>query len=337
LELAHEDPTYDDVASKFFEHFVSIADAMNSIGGTGLWDEQEGFYHDQLHVHENGCNKDVPLRIRSLVGVVPFFAVGNLSTSDLAKHPEFSKRTKWFMENRKDLSKQISLLETSDLGTSLYLLAIPNRSRTERVIKYLFDEKEFLSPFGIRSVSRIHKDHPYEFWAGNEKYTVEYLPGESNSWLFGGNSNWRGPIWFPMNFLLIEALERFQNFYGPEFPVEFPTDSGKFVTFEEAAHQLMVRLVNIFLPDEKGRRPVHGDNDLYANDPHWKDLVLFYEYFHGDSGKGLGASHQTGWTGIVACCLHTIGKRREAMHNHVSKSPLPHHTHQFSPEHQHHK
>jgi hypothetical protein len=307
LELAREDPSYEDVASKFFEHFIAIADAMNSLGGTGLWDEEDGFYYDKLHVdHEM-----IPLRIRSIVGIIPLFACEVLEQEVIDRLPGFAKRMNWFLENRKDVTGQISCLEPRQhLEHTHRLLAIPSRRRLERVLLYLLEENELLSPFGIRSLSRFHEDHPYVFRVEGAEHRVPYTPGESTTGLFGGNSNWRGPIWFPLNYLLIEALERYDHFYGESFQVECPTGSGHWMTLGEVAEEIATRLVRIFLPDETGRRPCHGMDARYREDPYWRDLVLFYEYFHGDTGRGVGASHQTGWTALAVPLLEDIAKKR---------------------------
>ncbi|MCW8133153.1 MAG: glucosidase [Planctomycetota bacterium] len=313
LELASEDPAYEDVASKFFEHFVAIADAMNSLGGTGLWNEDDGFYYDQLHA--GGQRHD--LRVRSMVGLIPLFAVEILEEHVLEKLPGFRKRMQWFLENRKDLARQIAYMTSSTMPDHAhYLLAIPSRERLERVLKVLLDEKEFLSPYGVRSVSAIHRERPFVFRAGDQEYRVDYVPGESNTGLFGGNSNWRGPIWMPVNYLLVEALERYGHFYGDTLRVECPTGSGRYMNLEQAARTISERIGKIFLPDARGRRPVHGDDARYAGDPHWRDLVLFYEYFHGDSGAGVGASHQTGWTALVAKLLDDLRKPEAHDHGH---------------------
>jgi hypothetical protein len=303
LELASEDPVYEDVASKFFEHFVAITDAMNTLGGSGLWDEQDGFYYDQLHV--DGTSH--PLRIRSMVGLIPLFACENLEQEVLDKLPAFTKRMTWFLENRKDLARHIVYMESREEGGHAHrFLAIPSRDRLERVLRYLLDEKEFLSPYGVRALSRFHHDAPYEIQAYGDRYMVDYVPGEGNTGLFGGNSNWRGPVWFPVNYLLVEALERYHHFYGDEFTVECPVGSGRMATLGQVAHELNRRLANVFLPDGQGNRPCHGGDPRYATDPHWRDLVLFYEYFHGDTGRGVGASHQTGWTALAARCMEDM-------------------------------
>jgi hypothetical protein len=310
LELASEDPTYEDVASKFFEHFVAIADAMNALGGTGLWDEQDGFYYDQLHVD----GQSLPLRVRSMVGLIPLFAVEALEDDVMERLPGFRKRMQWFVENRGDLARHISYMEPEHghIAHAHHLLAIPSRARLERVLKYLFDQDEFLSDYGIRSVSRHHLHHPYVLNVDGREFKVEYAPGESNSGMFGGNSNWRGPIWFPVNYLIIEALERYHFFYGDSMRVECPTGSGRFMTLNDAAHELRQRLSRLFLKDERGRRPCHGDEPRFANDPHWRNLVLFHEYFHGDNGRGIGANHQTGWTALAAVCLEKDARQGAA-------------------------
>jgi hypothetical protein len=309
LELASEDPSYEDVASKFFEHFVAITDAMNSLGGTGLWDDADGFYYDQLHV--NGDH--VPLRVRSMVGLIPLYACEIIEQDVIKKLPGFAKRMRWFLENRPELAKYTSYMAAepgADADHLHRLLAIPSRERLTSVLRYLLDESEFLSPNGVRSVSRVHATNPYIFRHGSEEFRVQYDPAESSSGLFGGNSNWRGPVWFPVNYLLVEALERYNHFYGDTLRVECPVGSGKMLTLGEVASELSARLSGIFLPDADGRRACHGDETRYATDPHWRDLVLFHEYFHGDNGRGVGASHQTGWTALVVRCLETVAKSR---------------------------
>ncbi len=307
LELATEDPTYEDVASKFFEHYVAIATAMNNLDGTGLWDEQDGFYYDQLKLcTESGSEGEtIPLRIRSLVGLMPLFAVEVIEREQVEHLVGFSQRMHWFLNHRPDLAEHV-FWRQGDGGQGHLLLSIPSRERLERRLSYLLDENEFLSPHGIRSVSRVHKEHPYSYWVGTQEHRVEYTPGESDTAQFGGNSNWRGPIWFPLNYLLIEALERYHYYWGDDFKVEFPTDSGQMLNLGEVAQELSSRLASIFLPDEQGRCPWHGEERCYAEDPHWRELTLFHEYFHGDTGRGIGASHQTGWTALVArFLLHT--------------------------------
>jgi hypothetical protein len=303
LELARENPAYEDVASKFFEHFVAIADAMNSLGGTGLWDEQDGFYYDRLYVD----GAVILSRIRSMVGLIPLFAVELLEDDVIERLPGFRKRLQWFLENRQDLAQHISYMEVEgEAGHGHRLLAIPSRVRLERVLHYLLDENEFLSPYGIRSLSRYHKDHPQVCMTGGEQNRVAYVPGDSDSAMFGGNSNWRGPVWFPVNYLLIEALERYHHFYGDALRVECPTGSGQLMNLDEVACELATRLTRLFLPDSQGCRPCHGCEPHFAEifrRKYWQDLIFFHEYFHGDNGRGLGACHQTGWTALVTRLL----------------------------------
>jgi hypothetical protein len=306
LELASFDPSYDGIASKFFEHFMAITDAINSLGAGGLWDETDGFYYDQLHV-DGGST---PLKIRSLVGLIPLMAAEIFPISHVNSLPDFRKRMQWFMEHRQDLAKHISFMECDSQGQDKMLLAIPSRQRLERVLRYVLDEEEFLSPYGIRSLSKYHEKNPFKINVGGQEHCVQYVPGESDSSLFGGNSNWRGPIWFPLNFLLLEALEKYHYFYGESFTVEFPTGSGVRKNLKEVAEAIGMRLIKLFIADKDGNRPINGGDKRYSHDPHFKDLILFYEYFHGDTGRGVGASHQTGWTGLVAKFLEELGKRR---------------------------
>jgi hypothetical protein len=309
LEMSRSDPGAEDIASKFFEHFIHIADAMNTLGGSGLWDEHDGFYYDQMYVD----GQRVPLRVRSMVGLIPLIAVEVLTDETIDELPGFRKRLQWFLTYRRDLAKQISYMESRDGAASQgrHLLAIPSRERLIRVLRYVLDEREFLSPFGIRSLSKYHGDHPYAFRCRGQEFRVDYVPGESNTNMFGGNSNWRGPIWFPVNYLLIEALERYHYFYGDTLRVECPTGSGRWMNLNEVAQELSRRLVRLFLPDGEQRRPYQGRGSQPLAGPDDRDRLLFYEYFHGETGAGLGASHQTGWTSLVAHCLeHTIrGKK----------------------------
>ena len=308
LELASVDPAYEDVASKFFEHFIAIADAINNLGGSGLWCDDDGFYYDQLHV--GGEHR--ALRVRSLVGILPLIAAEVLDESKFERLHGFRKRMSWFLTNRPDLARHIACMEPrmGEDQCPQRLLAIPTRERLQRVLRYVLDETEFLSPHGIRSVSRVHKERPYEIDVHGMIHRVDYVPAEGNTGLFGGNSNWRGPIWFPINYLVLEALERYHHFYGDDLKVECPVGSGRLLTLQEVAHELEERLARIFLADASGQRPCHGGDARYAGDPHWKDLVLFHEYFHGDNGRGVGASHQTGWTSLVLRCIEGVAGRR---------------------------
>jgi hypothetical protein len=313
LELAKHDAAYEDLASKFFEHFVAITDAMNNLGGTGLWDEQDGFYYDQLHVD----GKEMPLRTRSMVGVIPLFAAEILEDDVIERLPGFKKRMGWFLENRKDLGRHIAYMQPSGKGDHGHrLLAIPSKERLTRVLRYVLDESEFLSPHGIRGVSRYHREHPFVLRLAHDEHRVDYVPAEGNSGLFGGNSNWRGPVWFPLNFLLVEALERYHHFYGDALKVECPRGSGTMLNLADVAHELQRRLASLFLADANGRRPCHGDDPRFATSPNWKDLVLFHEYFDGDTGRGVGASHQTGWTALAVKCVEEFGRIRTGEHAH---------------------
>jgi hypothetical protein len=310
VELALGDPAYEDVASKFFEHFVAIIDAMNALGGRGLWDEEDGFYYDQMML--NG--KPIPLRVRSMVGLIPLIAVEVFDHDIGEALPALKKRVDWFLANRHDLAYGITYLER-DPDTHRGLLAIPSRERLLRVLRYLLDESEFLSPYGIRSVSRVHLEKPYVLQIAGEDFRVEYEPGETSHRIFGGNSNWRGPVWFPVNYLLIEALRRYHHFYGDKLQVECPTGSGRMMNLRQVGDELEARLTRLFLPDANGARPCHGRERRFAEDPHWKDLVLFHEYFHGDDGRGLGASHQTGWTALAARCIQDLARSRAERQN----------------------
>ena len=306
LELAKENSSYEDIASKFFEHFLYIADAMNRVGEReiALWDAADGFYYDVLHFPDDN---QVSLKVRSLVGLIPLLAVQPVEPEILEQFPGFKRRMEWFVQNRPDLRQNVACMETEGTGARR-LLAIcfkppggtEAQNKLRHILQKMLDENEFLSPYGIRSVSKFHREHPYVFEANGERYQVDYEPAESTSALFGGNSNWRGPIWFPINYLIIEALQSFHQYLGDDFKVECPTGSGKQLNLLEVAIELSQRLTRIFLQDESGHRPVFGGMETFQTDPQWRDLVLFHEYFHGDNGAGLGASHQTGWTGLVA-------------------------------------
>ncbi len=308
LELARHDAAYEDVASKFFEHFVAITHAMNTLGGTGLWDEQDGFYYDQIHLGE----ATERLRVRSMVGLVPLFAVEVLERELVDSLPGFSRRMRWFLDNELDLARHVTRGNGGRHGHDHHhlLLAVPSRERLERVLRRLLDEQEFLSPYGVRSLSKVHRDAPFVLRVGGEEHRVDYAPGESSTGMFGGNSNWRGPIWFPVNFLLIEALERYGHFFGDSLRVECPTGSGNACTLQQVADELRRRLVRLFVGGEGVPPPFAGDDRRFQDHPHWRDLVLFHEYFDGNTGRGLGASHQTGWTALVANCVEQLGRGR---------------------------
>ncbi|MBK9316994.1 MAG: glucosidase [Acidobacteria bacterium] len=298
LELARENRSYEDVASKFFEHFVYICHAMNHLGcgDTELWDEEDGFYYDVLHMPDGS---HIPMRVRSMVGLIPLFAVETLDSEIVDSLPGFKKRMQWFIENRPDFASHVETRTEPD-GRVRRFLSLVDRDRLQRIMKYLGDENEFLGPHGIRAVSCYHLGNPYVMAVNGSEYRVDYEPAESSTGLFGGNSNWRGPVWFPLNYLLIESLQKFHHFLGDDYRVEFPTGSDRNEHLGDVAAELSRRLIRIFLRDEHGQRPVFGGARKFQDDDHWRDFVLFYEYFHGDNGAGIGASHQTGWTGLVA-------------------------------------
>jgi hypothetical protein len=308
LELARDNPVYQDSASKFFEHFLRIAMAIAGRFryGVGLWDENDGFFYDVLHLPDGQA---IPLKVRSLVGLMPLLAVETLEADQVNALPTFKRRLNWFFENRVYLRDNGDIACVKAPGEhSRRLLSILNRDHLVRVLKLMLDEDEFLSPYGIRSLSRYHRRHPYTFHVDGQAHTIGYQPAESESGLFGGNSNWRGPIWFPINYLLIESLQKFHHYYGDTLRVECPTGSGQMMTLGEVATDLSQRLIRLFLTDENGKRPIYGGQHRFHEDPHWSDLLLFHEYFHGDNGAGLGAGHQTGWTGVVAKLLQQSGR-----------------------------
>ena len=308
MELAREDQAYEDVASKFWEHFLYIVHAINHLGedGAGMWSEQDGFFYDVLHMSDG---RHTPMGLRSMVGLIPLFAVETLESKFVNRLPGFKRRMEWFIEHRPDLTSNVARMDLpGDCGRRL--LSVVNAQQLRRVLKVMLDEKEFLSPYGIRSLSRAYSDQPFVLPVNGTEYRLDYEPAESTTGLFGGNSNWRGPIWFPVNYLLIESLQKFHHYLGDDFKVECPTGSGQYMTLWDVAAELSRRLTRIFLCDASGARPANGANRFYRDDPHWRDLVLFYEYFHGDDGSGVGASHQTGWTGLVAKLLQQSGENR---------------------------
>jgi hypothetical protein len=306
LELARENPAYESVASKFFEHFVHIAHAMNNRGGDGieLWDKQDGFYYDVLHAPDGHRHY---LKVRSLVGLIPLLAVETLEQDIVDRLPGFKRRMQWFIDNHADVRNHIQM-QDSPRGTRR-LLSLVNRDQIQSVLRYMLDESEFLSPYGIRSISKFHKDNPYVMNVRGHDHRVDYEPAESSTGLFGGNSNWRGPIWMPINFLLIEALQKFHHFYGADLNVELPTGSGKQASLWDAAAEISRRLTRIFLRSADGTRPVFGGLRQLQDDPRWRDHIYFHEYFHGDNGAGIGASHQTGWTALIAKLIEQSGER----------------------------
>jgi hypothetical protein len=301
LELAGDNPVYEDIATKFFEHFLYIASSLNNLG---LWDETDEFYYDVLRMPDGHAER---LRVRSMVGLIPLLAVETLEPEDLERFPEFTARLQWFLKHRPDLANLVSRWMEHGKGNR-HLLALARGHRMKRVLARMLDKTEFLSEYGVRALSRHHLEHPYEVHADGRTYRITYEPAESHSGLFGGNSNWRGPIWFPINYLLIESLQKFHHYYTDDFKVECPTGSGHYLTLREVADELSGRLIRIFTRDHHDRRAVFGSNETLQRDPHWRDLIPFHEYFNGDTGAGVGASHQTGWTGLVAKLLHQQGQ-----------------------------
>jgi hypothetical protein len=304
LLLAEKNPAYEDVASKFWEHYVYIANAMNSQHDPkrSLWNEEDGFFYDQLFTPDE---KEISVRARTMIGFVPLFGASTVPADTFDRYPGFQRRRRWFIEHRPDLVGSVEpMVVPGPNGTLILGLVRPDQLR--RMLRYMLDEEEFLSPFGVRAVSRYHRDHPLVMNLDGQEYRLDYEPGESETGLFGGNSNWRGPVWLPVNFLILQALRQYHLHHGDSFKVECPTGSGQMKSLGEVADELALRLSRIFLlapaavPGQAARRPVCGDSDLFSADPFWRDLVPFHEYFHGDTGRGCGASHQTGWTGLIA-------------------------------------
>jgi hypothetical protein len=305
LELAKENKVYQAMATKFFEHFLFIAEAMwhSGVNKESLWDDEDQFYYDMLYTDDG---RSMKLKLRSLVGLIPMFAVEVLEDDVFLEQTEFVERLNWFLDNRPDLASLVSRWHEKSSGAK-HLLSLLRGERLTKILIRMLDETEFLSDFGVRGLSKSYQSHPFEIFLRGETHTVDYVPGEGNSTMFGGNSNWRGPIWMPVNYLILESLRRFYQYYGDDFKVEYPTRSGIYLTLFEVVKELAVRLTHIFLRDDNGRRPVFGDNDKFQTDPHFRDYILFYEYFHGDNGRGVGASHQTGWTALVARLMFPLG------------------------------
>jgi hypothetical protein len=303
LELAVHNPVYEDIGTKFFEHFLNVAEAMTNIGGdgngVGLWDESDQFYYDELNLPDGRTEK---LKVRSMVGLIPLFAVEILEPELLDQLPDFKRRLTWFLNYRPELANLVSRWDEPGRGARR-LLSLLRGHRMKKLLRRMLDETEFLSAYGVRSLSKVHRDQPYTFLTNGAAHSVSYQPAESDSGLFGGNSNWRGPIWFPVNYLLTESLQKFHHYYGDDFKVECPTGSGTYLTICQVANELSKRLTRIFVRDEKGRRAAFGENEKLQTDPHFRDYLHFHEYFHGDNGRGIGASHQTGWTGLIAKLL----------------------------------
>lgn len=309
LHLSLEEPVYQDIATKFFEHFLRIAGAMSNCGGQGhsLWDNEDGFFYDALHLPDD---RIIPLKVRSLVGLLPLLAIETLEPEMMEKLTTFSRRVDWFVSKRNDVMANLQCVYQPGVQKRR-LLAILTESRLISILKYLLDENEFLSEYGIRSVSKFHLKHPYTLHINGMTHYINYLPAESDNGLFGGNSNWRGPVWFPINFLIIESLQKFHHYYGDSIKVEFPTRSGRFMNLWDVSMELSKRLIRLFQRNSEGKRPIYGGIKKFQEDPHWKDLILFNEYYHGDNGAGLGASHQTGWTALVAKLIQQVGALHE--------------------------
>jgi hypothetical protein len=306
VELTAHDPSYEDMAVKFAEHFMWIAVAMNQIGPEGMWDAEDGFYYDMLRLPDGSTKR---LKVRSMVGLLPLCATTVIERWQREQVPRVSNVLQERMRRMPELRDSIHTSAPGRRGfAGRDIAALVNEERLRRILTRVLDEKEFLSPYGIRALSRYHEDHPYIVHVDGQEYRVKYLPAESDNGMFGGNSNWRGPVWMPMNVLLIRALLQFYLYYGDNFKIECPTGSGNLMNLFEAAREISDRLIGIFLRDKSGRRPVFGGTAKFQTDPQWKDYVLFYEYFHGDNGAGLGASHQTGWTGLVATLMEVFGR-----------------------------
>jgi hypothetical protein len=306
--LCEYDTMYEEVAFRFVQHFMWISYAMDRVGDCHdeLWDEQDGFFYDVLRLPDGQALR---LKVRSLVGLLPLCAATVFEGDIATRFPKLTELIALFRKRHPELLSHVAPTDQGFIGhKGRRLLSILNRNKLERVLAYMLDENEFLGPYGIRSLSRYHLEHPFSFWVGSQEYVVKYLPAESNTGMFGGNSNWRGPVWMPVNMLIIRALLNLYAFYGDEFKVQCPTGSGNYMTLFDVAKELQRRLAATFLRDESGKRPVYGGTEIFQNDPHWRDLVLFYEYFHGDNGAGLGASHQTGWTGTIALAIDLFGR-----------------------------
>jgi hypothetical protein len=311
LLLAEKDPTYEDLASKFWEHFIFIAHALNNRhdASKSLWDDEDGFFYDQLSIDDK---EPIKIRARTMVGFVPMFGASTVPASTFDQYPAFQNRRDWFIKHRPDLIDCAGPAVVPGPSNRL-ILGLVRTEQLQRMLRYMLDESEFLSPYGVRAVSQYHRDHPLILHLDGQEYRLDYEPGESMTNLFGGNSNWRGPVWMPVNMLIIAALKEYHNYYGDEFVVECPTGSGQMMNLGQVADELRQRLVHIFVRDDQGRRAVFGDCELFHHDPHWKDLIPFHEYFHGDTGRGCGASHQTGWTGLISLLLMDQSKESELL------------------------
>jgi hypothetical protein len=321
LILTEYDSMYEEIASRFLEHFVWITYAMDRIGEhhDEMWDDADGFFYDLLHLPDGGA---VRLKVRSMVGLLPLCASTVFESGVVARHPRLLQLTELFKKRHPDIVKHIRGPEDGLGYAGRRLLSVCNKEKIGRILAYMLDENEFFGPYGIRSLSRYHLEHPFVFDLGGQQYRVQYLPAESNTGMFGGNSNWRGPVWMPVNALLIRGLLNLYQFYGDDFKVECPTRSGRYMTLFEVAKEIARRLSSIFARDANGKRPVYGGTKKFQQDPLWKDNILFYEYFHGDNGAGLGASHQTGWTGVISRLLDLFARLGATEALQVSKDDL---------------
>jgi hypothetical protein len=306
LELAKYRKIYSDMSTKFFEHFLYIASAMSNMCDSGLWDEEDQFFYDQVKLPDG---RVIAFKVRSMVGLIPLFAVEILDDELLKEQPEFRERLNWFLDNNPAMANLVSHWGEKGMGDK-HLLSLLRGHRMKKILLRMLDETEFLSDYGIRALSKFHDKHPYNFYIDGQTFSVQYSPGESTTGLFGGNSNWRGPIWMPVNYMIVESLRSFYQYYGPDFKVESPVGSGNFMNLNEVADEISNRLANLFLRDKDGRRPFLGTNHTLQNDPHFNNYIHFFEYFHGDTGRGVGASHQTGWTGLVAALIHSKTKTK---------------------------
>jgi hypothetical protein len=306
VELASRDPFFEDMAIKFADHFLLIAHAMNQVGSEGMWDEEDGFYYDVLRLPDGSATR---LKVRSTVGLLPICATSVIEPWQRERVPRVTTILRERLRRMPELRESIHPTGPGHLGYGERgIAALVNPQRLRRILSRMLDENEFFSPYGIRALSRYHAEHPFIFNANGKEYRVDYLPAESDTGMFGGNSNWRGPVWMPVNALLIRALMSFYLYYGDTFKIECPTGSGNSMNLFEVAREIANRLIRIFLRDQSGRRPVYGGTEKFQNDRYWKDYLLFYEYFHGDNGAGLGASHQTGWTGLVGNMVEMVGR-----------------------------
>jgi hypothetical protein len=320
VQIAAEDPTYEDLTATFVDHFLWIATAMNHVGDDGMWDDEDGFYYDVLRLPDGRAGR---LKVRSMVGLLPLCAATIIEPWQRDSVPRMQAHYRERIRRKPELLANIHPTGAGHSGhNDRNIFAVVNPERLRRILGRMLDENEFLSPHGIRALSRFHREHPYVLRAGGQEYSVNYLPAESDTGMFGGNSNWRGPVWMPVNVILIRALLQYYSYHGDSFKIECPTGSGREMTLYQVAEDIASRLASIFLRDQDGRRPVFGGAEKFQTDPHWRDNILFYEYFHGDNGAGIGASHQTGWTGLVASLIQFFAHTSAEKYLEVGKDRL---------------